>query len=216
MNSQIRLLARYFVRGALIIVPFALTVYALYFVFVTIDSLLPFDIPGLGLLVTVIALTLVGFLSSNVIGSTFVGLGEQLVKKVPLVALIYSSIKDLIDAFVGEKRRFDQPVSVALNSDGSMRALGFVTRRNLSALGLHDHVAVYFPQSYNFAGNLVLVPASSVANIDVPSSELMTFVVSGGVSGLGVGKQTLPPTTLELTHLVRQNDISQDADKQDK
>lgn len=213
MNSHVRLLTRYFVRGALIIVPFALTVYALYFVFVTIDRMLPFDIPGLGLLVTVVALTLVGFLSSNVIGSTFVGLGEQLVKKVPLVALIYSSIKDLIDAFVGEKRRFDQPVSVALNSDGSIRALGFVTRRNLSALGLHGHVAVYFPQSYNFAGNLVLVPASAVLPVDVPSSELMTFVVSGGVSGLGIGKSTLAPTTSELTQLIKQGDLGKPSDR---
>jgi uncharacterized membrane protein len=188
-----RSITRYFVRGALIIVPFALTIYALYFVFVTVDRLLPFDFPGLGILVTMVAVTLVGFLSSNVIGGTFVDLGEQMLKKVPLVALIYSSIKDLIDAFVGEKRRFDQPVSVALSSDGTLRALGFVTRRNLTALGLHGHVAVYFPQSYNFAGNLVLVPASAVTPVDVPSAELMTFVVSGGVSGLGVGPSTLQP-----------------------
>lgn len=186
-------ITRYFVRGALIIVPFALTIYALYFVFVTVDRLLPFDVPGLGLLVTFVAVTLVGFLSSNVIGSTFVDLGEQLLRKVPLVALIYSSIKDLIDAFVGEKRRFDQPVSVALTPDGNLKALGFVTRRNLTALGYHGHVAVYFPQSYNFAGNLVLVPASSVTPVDVSSAELMTFIVSGGVSGLGVGAPTLEP-----------------------
>src|SRR5690606_31138756 len=163
-------ITRYFVRGALIIVPFALTIYALYFVFVTVDRLLPFDVPGLGLLVTFVAVTLVGFLSSNVIGSTFVDLGEQLLRKVPLVALIYSSIKDLIDAFVGEKRRFDQPVSVSLTPDGNLKALGFVTRRNLTALGYHGHVAVYFPQSYNFAGNLVLVPASSVTPVDVSSA----------------------------------------------
>jgi uncharacterized membrane protein len=186
-------ITRYFVRGALIIVPFALTIYSLYFVFVTIDRILPFDFPGLGLLVTFVAVTLVGFLSSNVIGSTFVGLGEQLLRKVPLVALIYSSIKDLIDAFVGEKRRFDQPVSVALNADGSLKALGFVTRRNLTALGFHGHVAVYFPQSYNFAGNLVLVPATAVTPVDVSSAELMTFIVSGGVSGLGIGAPTLQP-----------------------
>lgn len=186
-----RAVTRYFVRGALIIVPFALTIYALYFVFVTIDQLMPFDVPGLGILVTIATVTLVGFLSSNVIGSTFVDLGEQALKKVPLVALIYSSIKDLIDAFVGEKRRFDQPVSVALSGDGQLRALGFVTRRDLTALGLHGHVAVYFPQSYNFAGNLVLVPAVSVNPVDVPSSELMTFIVSGGVSGLGVGTTAL-------------------------
>lgn len=186
-------ITRYFVRGALITVPFALTGYSLYVVFVTIDSWLPFDVPGLGLLVTFAAVTLVGFLTSSVIGITFVGFGEQLLKKVPLVALIYSSIKDLIDAFVGEKRRFDQPVSVALTTDGTLRALGFVTRRNLTALGMHGHVAVYFPQSYNFAGNLVLVPAGSVTPIDVPSAELMTFIVSGGVSGFGVGKPTLQP-----------------------
>ena len=189
----IRSITRYFVRGALIIVPFALTIYALYFVFVTIDRLLPFDVPGLGLLVTMVTVTLVGFLSSNVIGGTLVDLGEQVLKKVPLVALIYSSIKDLIDAFVGEKRRFDQPVSVALSADGGLRALGFVTRRNLTVLGLHGHVAVYFPQSYNFAGNLVLVPAASVTPVDVPSAELMTFIVSGGVSGLGVGPLSLQP-----------------------
>lgn len=188
-----RHITRYFVRGALIIVPFALTIYSLYFVFVTIDRLLPFDFPGLGLLVTFVAVTLVGFLSSNVIGSTFVGLGEQLVRKVPFVALIYSSIKDLIDAFVGDKRRFDQPVSVAISPDGSLKALGFVTRHNLTALGLHGHVAVYFPQSYNFAGNLVLVPATSVTAVEVSSAELMTFIVSGGVSGLGIAAPTLQP-----------------------
>lgn len=190
---RFRHITRYFVRGALIIVPFALTIYALYFVFVTVDRFLPFDFPGLGLLVTFVTVTLVGFLSSNVIGSTFLGLSEQMLRKVPLVALIYSSIKDLVDAFVGEKRRFDQPVSVALSSDGHITALGFVTRRNVTALGYHGHVAVYFPQSYNFAGNLVLVPASAVTPVDVSSAELMTFIVSGGVSGLGVGTAPLPP-----------------------
>lgn len=186
-------ITRYFVRGALITVPFALTGYSLYLVFDAIDSFLPFEFPGIGLLVTFAAVTLVGFLSSNVIGSTFVRMGDQMLRKVPLVALIYSSIKDLIDAFVGEKRRFDQPVSVALSPDGGLRALGFVTRRNLTALGMHGHVAVYFPQSYNFAGNLVLVPAAAVTTVDVPSAELMTFIVSGGVSGFGVGAPTLQP-----------------------
>jgi uncharacterized membrane protein len=52
---------------------------------------------------------------------------------------------------------------------------------------------VYFPQSYNFAGNLVLVPATAVTAVDVSSAELMTFIVSGGVSGLGIGAPTLQP-----------------------
>src|SRR5688572_22324414 len=102
----VRLVTKYFVQGALIIVPFALTLYVLYFTFATVDRFLPFDVPGLGLVVTFGVVTLVGFLSSNVIGSGFVELTEKLLGKVPLVTLIYTSIKDLIGAFVGEKRRF--------------------------------------------------------------------------------------------------------------
>src|SRR5690606_33591343 len=143
-------------------------------------------VPGLGIVVTLVTLTLVGFLSSNVLGATLVELSERLLKRVPLVTLIYTSIKDLIDAFVGERRRFAEPVSVQLSADGSVRALGFVTRKRLDALGMPEYVAVYFPQSYNFAGNLVLVPANSVTPLAVSSSEVMTFVVSGGISGFGV------------------------------
>lgn len=190
-----RKVTKYFVRGALIIVPFALTVYVLYFTFATVDRMLPFDLPGLGLVVTVIVVTLVGFLTSNVIGGEFVNLTEKLLKKVPLVTLIYTSIKDLIDAFVGEKRRFDQPVTVSLDREGGVLALGFITRQNLAVLHLPEHVAVYFPQSYNFAGNVVLVPANRVTALSVGSGELMTFVVSGGVSGLGEGQSRLPADT---------------------
>lgn len=188
---------KHFVRGALIIVPFALTVYVLYFTFATVDRVVPFDVPGLGIAVTFVAITLVGFLSSNVIGSGLVEVSERLLKKVPLVTLIYTSIKDLIGAFVGEKRRFDQPVSVGLDKDGSIRALGFVTRQDLAALGLPEHVAVYFPQSYNFAGNVILVPLASVMPLTVGSGELMTFIVSGGISGLGEGTSTLPSNSKE-------------------
>src|SRR5690606_15495391 len=95
------------------------------------------------------------------------------------------------------KRRFDQPVSVGLDKEGSIRGLGFVTRKDLAALGLPEHVAVYFPQSYNFAGNVVLVPLTSVTPLTVGSGELMTFIVSGGISGLGEGTSTLPSNSKE-------------------
>ena len=73
---------------------------------------------------------------------------------------------------------------VSVTPDGSAKALGFVTTRTLDQLGVDDHVAVYFPQSYNFAGNLLLVPAERVTALTVDSAAVMAFIVSGGVTGL--------------------------------
>ena len=103
--------------------------------------------------------------------------------KAPFVKLLYTSIKDLIEAFMGEKRRFDQPVLVSLSPGGHGEAVGFVTRTDLEVLGLLDHVAVYFPQSYNFAGHLLVFPKDQIRPLEAESSEVMAFIVSGGVSG---------------------------------
>ncbi|MCK5171917.1 MAG: DUF502 domain-containing protein, partial [Planctomycetes bacterium] len=103
-------------------------------------------------------------------------------KKLPLVKLLYSAIKDMIEAFAGEKKSFDKPVIVELTPAGP-KAMGFVTQQSLDFLGLHDHVSVYFPQSYNFAGSVLIFPANQVKPLEVDSADAMTFIVSGGVSG---------------------------------
>ena len=77
-----------------------------------------------------------------------------------------------------------EPVLVALLPGSSARALGIITRESLAELGLPGDVAVYLPQSYNFAGQVLVVPASAVTPLDAPSSDVMAFIVSGGVSGL--------------------------------
>jgi uncharacterized membrane protein len=192
LREILREVPGYLLRGALITAPLVATVYVLYFIFRTVDDLLPIGIPGLGLLLTIVLVGLVGFFSSNVIGSGILDTTERFLQRLPFVKLVYSSIKDLINAFVGERKSFDKPVLVCLSADASVRALGFVTRDTLGTLGLPEHVAVYFPQSYNFAGNLLIVPRSAVEPLSVSSGELMTFVVSGGVSGLGVGHPMLP------------------------
>jgi uncharacterized membrane protein len=96
--------------------------------------------------------------------------------------LLYSSTKDLLSAFVGEKRRFDKPVLVEIVPGSAARAFGFVTQESLEGLGLPGHVAVYFPQSYNFAGSLVVFPVDQVRRLDAESSAVMAFIVSGGVT----------------------------------
>lgn len=189
---SLKLLVRYFLRGCLVMAPLGLTVYIVWFVLSTVDRFLPFPIPGLGLVVTLALITLVGVLTSNVVGRSVVELADSLLGRLPLVKLVYTSIKDLVSAFVGDKKRFDTPVTVMISPGAGARVLGFVTRDGLARLGLPDMVAVYFPQSYNFAGYLMLVPRANVERLHLPAAEVMTFIVSGGVSGFGVGESILP------------------------
>ncbi|MET0793084.1 MAG: DUF502 domain-containing protein [Polyangiaceae bacterium] len=192
----VKRLVGYFVRGCLVLVPLGLTVYILFAILRTIDQLLPIGIPGAGLLITLILVTVVGALTSNVLGRSVVDSADRALKRLPLVKLIYTSIKDLIDAFMGDKKSFNRPVAVTLNPGSGLKALGFITRDGLHALDLPMHVAVYFPQSYNFAGYLAVVPREQVEALDVNSAELMTFIISGGISGLGVGQSVLPPSSM--------------------
>jgi len=187
-------LVGYFVRGCLVLVPVGLTLYILFAILRTIDQLLPIGIPGVGLLLTLLLVTLVGVMTSNVVGRSVVEAAERVLKRLPLVKLIYSSIKDLINAFMGDKKSFNQPVAVTLHPGSGLKALGFITRDGLHALDMPTHVAVYFPQSYNFAGYLAVVAREQVETLNVNSAELMTFIISGGVSGLGVGQSVLPPS----------------------
>ena len=192
-----RAVPRYLLRGTLTLVPLALTIYILFWIFRTVDQLLPIGIPGLGLLVTVLLVALVGFLTSNMMGHGALDATEAFLKRVPFVNLVYTSIKDLMNAFVGDKRGFDHPVLFRLSADTDVKLLGFMTRDGIPGLNMPQYVSVYMPQSYNFAGNLLLVPRELVEPLDVASSEVMTFIVSGGVSGFGRGKTLLlpPPRT---------------------
>ena len=183
---------KYFLRGLLIFVPVALTIFILVYIFSGLEKLfrelLPFirsPVLGLlvGLLVTIGGIFLIGLFASNFVGKKLFGLVDKLFANVPLVKMLYSAIRDLVEAFAGEKKKFDKPVLVTLGPGCDAKVVGFMTRDNLDNLGLKDHVAVYFPQSYNFAGNVLLFPKEAVKPLDIESSEAMTFIVSGGVAG---------------------------------
>lgn len=176
-------LLRYFAQGALIAVPIAMTLYVVFASVRAVDSVLDFGVPGLGLVFTLGTITLLGFTASSVVGTRMVALTDAALGRLPLVKILYSAMKDLVGAFVGEKKSFNRPVRVTLPG-GLGCILGFQTQSALPIKGLQDHVAVYFPQSYNFAGNLLIIPADQVTPIDVKSSELMSFIISGGVAAL--------------------------------
>ena len=176
-------LASYFLKGLLFIVPVVVTVYVFYLAFIKIDRLLRIPIPGVGFLATLALITLIGFFTSNIFTNSLLLLIDRLFKRLPLVKLLYASLKDLIGAFVGNKKSFNKPVVVTLVPGSNIQAVGFITRESLASWGLQDQVVVYLPQSYNFAGNLVIVPRAQVAPLAVDSAEVMAFIISGGVSG---------------------------------
>jgi uncharacterized membrane protein len=107
---------------------------------------------------------------------------DRLFARLPLVKMIYSAIKDLVNAFVGDKKSFNKPVQVVIDKERNIRLLGFATRDNLESLGLNESMAIYIPQSYNFAGNLIIVNRDQVIPLTADPGKVMKLIVSGGVS----------------------------------
>jgi uncharacterized membrane protein len=180
-------LLNYFFKGLIVIAPVFITVYVCYLIFTKIDSWLGLPIRGVGFVITVALIVLVGFTAQTFLSRTMVGALDRIFERLPFARLLYSSTKDLLNAFVGEHRRFDKPVLVTLQAGGNAKAFGFLTQGTLTRFGLRDQVAVYIPQSYGFAGNMLVFPADQVQPIDADSPAVMAFILSGGVTSLPPG-----------------------------
>jgi len=182
-----RRIGYYFLQGLIFLVPILFTFWVAGSTFLAIDKwigrLIALPFPGLGFLVMLVGVTVLGFLASNFFTRRLLQFFERQLDRLPLLRLLHTSLKDLMSAFVGEKRRFSKPVLVDLSADGRVKVLGFVTRDSMERFGRPDDVAVYFPQAYNFAGQLVIVPRAAISAIAADASEVMAFIVSGGVTG---------------------------------
>jgi uncharacterized membrane protein len=188
-----RRLANYFFRGLLITAPAALTVYLCWVAIRWIDGLVGSSVPGLGIAAAIAIVTLVGALASNLVTRTVVTTVDQALAKLPFVRLVYTSIKDLLGAFVGEQRRFNRPVRARIGEgDAAVYLLGFVTAESLAHLGLEDHVAVYVPTSYSFAGHLLVIPSERVAPLPADAADTLAFIVSGGVARAAEPRRSRP------------------------
>lgn len=185
-----RLLALFF-QGLLYLAPLGITMFVLYKTFVFLDGIFkPFiteylgvNIPGLSLIIVFLLVALLGFFGQTIIARPIKKLVNHLINKAPLVKVIYSSLRDLLSAFVGKEKKFNQPVLVKVNPISELEKLGFITQHDVSKLGVTGNkVAVYFPHSYNFSGELFIVPAENVKKIDAPPADVMKFIVSGGVA----------------------------------
>lgn len=182
MKKIVRYLIRSFIKGLLVVLPIALTAYILYAIILLIEGLLPTENPFLGSAIVVLGVLAVGILAGNVAGKRILREFDRLIRQVPIIKLFYTAIKDLLSAFIGDRRSFENPVIVDIDPARSVSVLGFVTCETFPDAKLRDHVAVYIPQSYNFAGNLLVVHKDRVRPIDAIASEFMAFIMSGGVA----------------------------------
>mgnify|MGYP001767069529 CR=1 FL=1 len=179
-----RVLVRYFFRGLLVFVPAVLTIAIVVFVFRAVDAWMGLPIPGAGFVATIGLIVAVGALASNFVTKRLFELVETVFRRLPFVKLLYSAIRDVTDAFVGERKSFERPVFVTIDEASGLRAVGFVTRESLADAGLPDDVCVYFPQSYNFAGQMLVVPRRLVTPLSARGADAMAFIVSGGAAEL--------------------------------
>jgi uncharacterized membrane protein len=180
----------YALRGLLLLAPIFVTLFIIYKLFIVIDdsvndfleNIFNARFRGLGILILITLITLMGYLSSTLLFRPLFIMFEHAIGRAPLVNIIYTSLKDFVAAFLSDKKKFNQPVVVDINGNPGFQKLGFITRDDLSAIGLKNKVAVYLPHSYNFSGNLFVVDAKHVTPLDVPVTEFMKFIVSGGVT----------------------------------
>lgn len=182
----------YFLQGLLLVAPIVITGYIIYYVFTSIDGwlaenlekLIGFHLPGLGILVLFVLLTFLGILGNLTIIKPFKNLIQKLLSRIPLLNLLYTSLNDLLSAFVGKEKKFNTPVKVLFNEENNLWKLGFITKNELEEIEAPELSAVYFPHSYNFSGEMYLIPNNRIFKIDVSAAQVMKFIVSGGVTNI--------------------------------
>lgn len=177
-------LLNYFLRGLLISIPVAATIAIIVWLFETIDGLLGKDhIPGLGILIILSIIIAIGAIGSSYLVQPILNWFDEWLEKTPGVKFLYSSVKDIMEAFVGEKKKFSEPVIVELASDGIYK-VGFITRKDLKSIGLEGFSAVYFPKSYGFVGDLYFVKNDKIKPLNANPTTIFKMIVSGGVTGV--------------------------------
>lgn len=194
MNRIGRALLNYFIKGLLIVVPIALSIFIVVWAVTTVDSWLNINnflgvnpitgvsrnIPGLGLSLVIAIILIAGIFVTNFVTEPMYNWFKRIMDKLPLINFIYTSIKDLTEAFVGDEKKFNHPVLVEV--EGDMKKIGFLTQNDLAKLDLPGEAIVYFPFSYSFAGQVYVVKKEKIKPLNMTAADAMKLVVSGGVS----------------------------------
>ena len=201
-------LLKYFFQGLIVLAPIGITIWVVFGLFNFVDSILPniihvfvpnllhrdadgnfIRVPGLGFIVVIVVVLFVGWVSSLFVVGRLVAILDTVLEKTPGIKFIYSSVKDFLEAFAGNKKKFDKPVLVNVDATGVWR-IGFITQQDTQDLGMPDHVTVYVPHSYAISGITYIVPFDRIKLLpNVSASDAMKYAVSGGVTDLHDAKE---------------------------
>ena len=199
-NKNILLnIRRYFFTGVAITAPIGITVY-LSIIFINFidsnvkklvpnkynpDSYLPFDIPGTGLVVAILLLIIIGFLTAGFLGRYFVGLGEKIINKLPIIRSIYGALKQIFQTILGSSSKAFREVVLIEYPRKGIWAVAFITSETKGEVKLKlkkNSVNVFLPTTPNpTSGFLLFVPLKDIKRLNMNIEEGMKLVISGGI-----------------------------------
>jgi uncharacterized membrane protein len=185
MRKIAALFLRYFLQGLIIISPIAITAWAAYSIFDFIDTKIPSMPRGVGFVIIITSLIVIGWLGSTfLIWKLLINFFDSILERTPFLKFIYTSVKDVVESFMGDKKKFTKPVLVKVRTNPEIFQIGFITQKDLSKLNLAGKVAVYLPHSYAVSGFLFIVDIENIQPLDINPTDAMKMAVSGGVAGL--------------------------------
>ncbi len=180
ISYRVKKLINFFLKGLLVCLPLALTYYVVSQIVTSVDKIITIDIPGLGFVIVIASVTFIGWFGSSIISKPLFNLLDEFLSSLPFIKVIYTSVKDLMEAFVGEKKKFSKPVIVEFTA--GIYKPGFITQEDLSEINEPGLVGVYFPHSYAFSGNLFFIDKNKIKLYEGNPTDFMKFIVSGGVT----------------------------------
>jgi uncharacterized membrane protein len=184
MRKLAALILRYFFQGIIIISPIAVTAWAAYSIFDIIDTQIPSMPRGVGFLIVIASLIVIGWLGSTFFVWKFlIEFFDSVLERTPFLKFIYGSVKDVVESFMGDKKKFTKPVLVKIRINPEVYQIGFITQQDLNNLGFVNKVGVYLPHSYAVSGVLVIVDKENVTELHINPADAMKMAVSGGMTG---------------------------------
>lgn len=191
-------LKKKFFTGLFVLIPLLVTVYIIYLVINFVDTMIApvilnitmhftgrgIYIPGTGLFLFAVVAYATGVIASNYLGKRFLSYGEKMVRKIPFVKGIYSSVKDMTDSFSSEKKHSFKDVVLAEFPFQGRYTIGFVTNR-IKSQSREDHCAVFVPTTPNpTSGYLIIVPEKELILLDMPVDDALKYIISLGTAGI--------------------------------
>ena len=194
-RSILARIRNYFIAGMVVLIPIGITVYLTMFM-VSISSkilpkeinpnhYLPYDIPGVEILMSIFLITLIGWISLSFLGKKLLNLFNNILKKIPILRTIYSAIVQMTETFTKSEKGKKNVVLVEYPRKGSW-AVGFATKKNSGEISEKTNkklINVFVPTTPNpTSGFLLMFPEDEVIYLDLTFEEASKFIVSAGTS----------------------------------